>query len=242
MTGTRTPAPEVVVVPDADALADEAARRIEAIAVAADLSSPATIALAGGSTPRVAYRHLGSRCIAWAKLRLFFGDERCVPPDDDASNYRMVREAWLDRVPFPPGNVHRIHGELPPDAGATLAEAELRSEFRVAGVPRFDLMVLGIGSDGHTASLFPGGRELEVTDRMFVPVHRPELPQPDRVSLTMPVLNASRRVLFLAADGAKAEVIARSVAGDTDLPAGRVRPAGGTLTWILTEDAARLIP
>jgi 6-phosphogluconolactonase len=238
---TRTVTPEIVVVPDADALADEAARRIEAIAVGADFSAPATVALAGGSTPQVAYRHLGSRCVPWAKLRLFFGDERMVPPDDAGSNFRMVCEALLDRVPFPEGNVHRMHGELDPEDAARQAEEELRAEFGPHGVPRFDLMLLGIGPDGHTASLFPGAPELDVTDRLCVPVHRPDLPQPWRVTMTLPVLNNARRTMFLAADGKKADVIARSVAGDPEMPAGRVRPVDGTLTWILTEDAARLI-
>lgn len=235
---TEPVSPRVVVVPDADALADEAAIRIEEAALAVGAGRPALVALAGGSTPRVAYQHLGSRCVAWGKLRLFFGDERCVPPDDEGSNFRMVRRAWLDRVWFPEQNVHRIHGEMPPDAAATLAEAELRSEFVVAGMPRFDLMVLGIGVDGHTASLFPGAPELDVTDRLFVPVHRPDLPQPWRVSMTLPVLNAAHHVMFLASGADKADVVARAVAGDPDLPAGRVRPAAGTLTWIVTEDAA----
>lgn len=228
----------VLVVRDADALADEAAHRIEEAALAVGSGRPALVALAGGSTPRVAYQHLGSRCVAWGKLRLFFGDERCVPPDVEGSNYRMVKRAWLDRVWFPEANVHRIHGEMPPEAAATLAEAELRSEFVVAGIPRFDLMILGIGADGHTASLFPESAELDVADRLFVPVHRPDLPQPWRVSMTLPVLNAAHHVMFLASGADKAEVVARAVAGDASLPAGRVRPTSGTLTWILTEDAA----
>jgi 6-phosphogluconolactonase len=238
---TAPPTPEVVVVPEADALAVAAALRIEAVATAAAWDDPATVALAGGSTPKVAYRHFGSRCVAWAKLRLFWGDERCVPPDDPASNYGMVRGVLLDRVYMPPANVHRIHGELEPEEAARRAEEDLRREFPGQEIPRFDLMILGIGTDGHTASLFPGAPEVEVTDRLCVPVHRPELPQPWRVSMTLPVLNAAHHVMFLAADGAKAEVIARAVAGDPDLPAGRVRPPDGTLTWILTEDAARLV-
>ncbi|HWH13465.1 MAG TPA: 6-phosphogluconolactonase [Miltoncostaeaceae bacterium] len=233
--------PELVVVPDAHALAVEAALRIERVAVAADWDDPATLALAGGSTPRVAYQHLGSRCVAWAKLRLFFGDERCVPPDDADSNFHMVRNALLERVYMPEKNVHRMRGELPPAEGAAQAQEELRREFPGQAVPRFDLMILGIGTDGHTASLFPEAPELDVADRLCVPVHRPDLPQPWRISMTMPVLNAAHQVMFLASDGAKAEVIARAVAGDPSLPAGRVRPSDGTLTWILTEDAARLV-
>ena len=238
---TRGARPELIVLPDADALADEAARRIEAVAVGARPDGPATVALAGGSTPKVAYRHLSARPVPWARLRLFYGDERCVPPDDPGSNHRMVCEEWLDRVPLPPGNVHRIPGELEPEEAARRAEGDLRRSFGTAGVPRLDLVILGIGADGHTASLFPGGPELEVADRLMVPVHRPGLPQPWRVSMTLPVLNAARRVLFLAADGAKADVVARAVAGDPAIPAGRVRPADGTLTWMLTEAAAARI-
>jgi 6-phosphogluconolactonase len=227
--------PEVIVVPDGLALADLAAERIEDLAVASTPTVPATISLAGGSTPRAAYQRLGSRCAPWARMRIFFGDERCVPPDDEGSNYRMVREALLDRVPLLPEQVHRIRGELePPDAAAT-AEAELRSEFPGEDTPRLDLCVLGIGVDGHTASLFPGGPELDAGDRLMVPVHRPELPQPWRVSMTLRLINASRRVMFVANDAAKADVVARAIAGDPDIPAGRVRPSDGTLTWIITE-------
>lgn len=230
--------PEIVVVKDGAALADEAARRIEAVASDQAWGGTASVALAGGSTPRVAYQHLGSRCCPWAKLSIFFGDERCVPPDDEGSNYRMVREALINRVPFPEANVHRIQGELPPDEGAARAEEDLRRAFPRQDVPRFDLMVLGIGADGHTASLFPGAPELEETQRLTVPVHRPDLPQPWRVSMTLPVLNAAHRVLFLAADAAKGDVVRRAAAGDPALPAGRVQPTDGTETWIVTADVA----
>jgi 6-phosphogluconolactonase len=230
--------PEVIVVPDGLALADMAAERIEDLAVAATPLVPATISLAGGSTPRKAYQRLGSRCAPWARLRIFFGDERCVPPEDEGSNYRMVREALLDRVPLLPEQVHRIPGELEPDDAATAAEADLRAEFPDVTTPRLDLCVLGIGVDGHTASLFPGGPELDATDRLMVPVHRPELPQPWRVSMTLRLINASRRVMFVADDAAKAEVVARAIAGDPDIPAGRVRPDSGNVTWIITEATA----
>ncbi len=230
--------PEIVVVSDSAALADEAARRIEAVASDQAWGGTASVALAGGSTPRVAYQHLGSRCCPWAKLSIFFGDERCVPPDDEGSNYRMVREALIDRVPFPPDNVHRIHGELSPDEAAARAEEDLRRAFPRQDIPRFDLMVLGIGADGHTASLFPGSPEMDETERLMVPVHRPELPQPWRVSMTLPVLNAAARVLFLVADPAKGDVVRRAIAGDPALPAGRVQPTDGAETWIVTEDVA----
>jgi 6-phosphogluconolactonase len=230
--------PEVRVLPDATALSDAAALFIESIARGASMEQPLTLALAGGSTPRAMYQHLAGRTVAWAKVRVFFGDERCVPPADEGSNYRMAREAMLDRVPISPPHLHRIFGELPPEDAARRAEDDLRAHVSGDPVPRLDLIILGMGPDGHTASLFPGGPETEVTDRLMVPVHRPELPQPWRVSMTLPVLNAARRVVFLVADGAKAPMVARAIAGDESIPAGRVRPTDGELIWMVTEAAA----
>ncbi|MFN8108595.1 MAG: 6-phosphogluconolactonase [Thermoleophilia bacterium] len=233
-----TGAPEVVVVPDGIALADAAAERVEELAIAATPQRPATIALAGGSTPKSMYQHLGSRCLPFVRMRLFFGDERCVPPDDPGSNYRMVREALLVRTGFPEGLVHRIPGELPPQEGADAAERDLRAAFPGQDPPRLDMVLLGLGPDGHTASLFPGAPELAITDRWMVPVHRPEMPQPWRVSMTLAVLCAAGRVLFVADDPEKAEVVARAIAGDPELPAGLVRPTDGMLTFIITERTA----
>ena len=234
--------PRLVVVPDMDALADLAAQRIEQVALAAAPGTRATIALAGGATPRAAYRHLAARCPPWARVEFFFGDERCVPPDDPASNYGMAREALLDRIPLRPEQVHRIRGELEPAAAAEEAEAALRTAVAGSPLPVLDLVVLGMGPDGHTASLFPGAPELDERERLFVPVHRSELPQPWRVTMTLPVLNAARRVLVLVGDAAKATVLPRAVAGDPAVPAGRVRPEPGGLTWIVTEAAAAGLP
>ena len=233
--------PEVIVVPDGLALADEAAERIEALAVASSTEKPATVSLAGGRTPRVAYQHLGSRCVPWARLQLFFGDERLVPPDDEASNYRLSREAFLERMAVPPTAIHRIKGELEPEAAAAAAEAEVRAVMGVSAgtVPRLDLCLLGIGPDGHTASLFPDDPALDVTDRLMVPVHRPEMPQPWRVTMTMPFINASRRVLFLVDGAEKADVVARAIDGDRSIPAGRVRPTDGELVFLITEATTR---
>ena len=230
--------PDVRVLPDPTALSDAAALLIESIALRASLKEPLTLALAGGSTPKSMYQHLAARSVPWGKVRVFFGDERCVPPDDVGSNYRMAREAMLDRVPLNPAYLHRILGELPPDEAAQRAEDDLRANVTGDPIPRLDLIVLGIGPDGHTASLFPGGPESEVTDRLMVPVHRPDLPQPWRVSMTLPVLNAARRVVVLVADGAKAPMVARALAGDETIPAGRVRPTDGELIWMVTEAAA----
>lgn len=232
MSGTR----QVVVVDDLAGLADEAAARIERLVLEAPAGGRATIALAGGSTPRATYQHLAARCPPWGRVEFFFGDERCVPPDDEGSNYRMAREALLDRIPLRPEQVHRIPGELPPEEAAAEAERELRAAVPGDPVPVLDLVLLGMGPDGHTASLFPGGPELE-SGRLMLPVHRPELPQPWRVSMTLRVINAARRVLMVVGDAAKAPVVPRAVAGDPELPAGRVKPQG-ELTWLLTRAAA----
>lgn len=229
--------PRVLVVDDLPALADEAAARIERVALEAPVGGRATIALAGGDTPRATYQHLAARCPPWGRVEFFFGDERCVPPDHEASNYRMAREALLDRIPLRPEQVHRIRGELPPDEAAADAERTLRAAVPGEPWPVLDLVLLGMGPDGHTASLFPGGPELNETQRLMVPVHRPELPQPWRVSMTLPVINAARRVLMVVGGAEKAPVVARAVAGDPELPAGRLNPQG-ELTWLLTRAAA----
>ena len=228
---------EIVVVADVSALADEAAARIERVALEAPAGGTATIALAGGGTPRAAYQHLAGRCPPWGRMAFFFGDERCVPPDADGSNFGMAREALLDRIPLRPEQIHRVLGELDPEEAARRAEEDLRASVPGSPWPVFDLVILGMGPDGHTASLFPGAPELDEQTRLMVPVHRPEMPQPWRVSMTMPVINAARRVLVLVGGAAKAPMVPRAIAGDTTIPAGRVRPQGH-LTWLVTEDAA----
>jgi 6-phosphogluconolactonase len=229
--------PQVVVVPDMAALADEAAARVERVLLETPVGERASIALSGGSTPRAAYQHLAARCPPWARADFFFGDERIVPPDADGSNYKMANDALLDRLPLKEDQVHRIAGELPPDEAADRAEADLRACVPGDPVPQLDLILLGMGPDGHTASLFPGAPELEETGRLMVPVHRPEMPQPWRVSMTMPVLNAGKRVLVLVGGAEKAPMVKRALAHDPSIPAGRLDPAG-QYSWILTEDAA----
>ena len=229
--------PEVLVVPGMAALADEAAARVERVLLDTPAGTRASVALSGGSTPRAAYQHLAARCPPWARVDFFFGDERVVPPDAEGSNYRMAREALLDRIPLLPGQVHRIPGELSPEEAAASAEEDLRSSAPGDPVPRLDLVLLGMGPDGHTASLFPGAPELEETERLMVSVHRPEMPQPWRVSMTLPVLNAGKRVLVVVGGAEKAPMVPRAIAGDPEIPAGRLNPQGA-FTWLLTEDAA----
>ncbi len=232
-----TESTEIVIVADLPALADEAAARIERIALDTPPGGTATIALAGGATPRAAYQHLAGRCPPWGRVEFFFGDERCVPPDAEGSNYGMAHEALLDRIPLRPDQVHRVFGELDPDEAARRAEDDLRSSVSGSPWPVLDLVILGMGPDGHTASLFPGAPELDASERLMVPVHRPDLPQPWRVSMTMPVINAARRILMVVGGADKAPMVRRAIAADPTIPSGRLRPAG-LMTWLLTEDAA----
>jgi 6-phosphogluconolactonase len=224
----------------ARAAAEEVARRAEA-AVAA--RGAFTLALAGGSTPRALYRLLADpgapfrARIAWPAVHAFFGDERAVPPDSFDSNARMAREALLDHVPV--GSVHRIAGELGADEAAARCEADLRAHFGDAPVPRFDLVLLGLGSDGHTASLFPGSPALAVRDRWAVAGPPGLPPLVPRVTLTLPVLDAARAVLFLVAGADKAAPLRRLVrprAGEEPIPAARVHPQGELL--VLADEAA----
>lgn len=229
--------PNVVVVRDTAALADEAGMHVERVLLQTPVGERASIALSGGHTPRAAYQHLAARCPPWARANFFFGDERIVPPDAEGSNFKMADDALLHRLPLNPDQVHRILGELSPDEAAARAEEDLRASVPGDPYPRLDLVLLGMGPDGHTASLFPGSAELEVTDRLMVPVHRPEMPQPWRVSMTLPVLNAGKRVLVVVGGAEKAPMVPRAIARDPEIPAGRLDPEG-EFTWLLTEDAA----
>ena len=198
------------------------------------------VVLAGGSTPKVTYEILARDYrgrIDWGNVHAFFGDERAVPPDHEDSNYRMTREALLDHVPV--GSVHRMQGELPPDEAAEAYEQELRDFFGSDDLPRFDLILLGTGDDGHTASLFPETSALEVHDRWVVanPVLKLET---TRITLTVPIINAARAVYFLVAGEGKAGPVAEILEGNPDpreYPASLIHPQGGP-TWMLDQAAA----
>jgi 6-phosphogluconolactonase len=202
------------------------------------------VVLAGGSTPKTTYEALArdySGELDWGRVHVFFGDERTVPPDHEDSNYRMAYEALLSRVPV--GGVHRMHGELPPAEAAAAYEEELRGFFGPDGVPAFDLILLGIGEDGHTASLFPETSALDVTDRWVVanPVLKLET---TRLTLTVPAINAAKAVAFLVAGEGKAETLKEILQGEVDpraYPAKFIRPEGGDLTWMVDRAAASLL-
>jgi 6-phosphogluconolactonase len=231
---------------DVRVLEDPAAACAEMLAEAARAGQH--ICLTGGSTPKLAYEQAASLESDWSRATLWWGDDRCVPADDDLSNYRLAREALLDRLPDDGAPVaQRIPCEAGPHAGADDYERALRAEFGADGVPALDLMLLGLGPDAHVASLFPGQPTLDVTDRLCVGVEeagwKPYVP---RVSMTMPVLRAARRIVFLVAGDDKAEAVERAfgpgVEPNRDAPGSMVRPTGGELILLLDEAAASHLP
>ncbi len=235
---------DLVVVSDVDRLAQVAAKRFVALASAAiNERGRFVVALSGGSTPRPMYRRLAEEpqalAVDWSRVELFWGDERCVPPDHADSNYRMARRALLDGdqhdgVGIPDTQVHRIRGELPPREAAAVYRKELNAVLGEDG--RFDLILLGLGTDGHTASLFPGTTAVEERGRDVVAVCVEKLAS-WRVTLTLPAINRARHVIFLVSGERKADALARIRAGD-EAPASMVQPVEGTLTWLVDRDAA----
>ena len=230
-------APRPLVVDDPAAAATER--------LAAAVAAGRQLALSGGSTPRAAYERLAALDLDWSRCTLWFGDERCVPPDDERSNFGMVRAALLDRLPAGDGPaVRRIRGELGPDEGAAAYERELRDAFG-DGPPRLDLVLLGIGPDGHCASLFPNDPALGERRRSAVGVPRAGLPPfVPRVTLTLPAINAAREVVFLIAGAEKADAVARAFGGEPtpEVPASLVRPSSGRLELLVdAAAAARLV-
>jgi 6-phosphogluconolactonase len=210
MTASDPSQPTLVVASDADGLARLAADRVRVLAGdALAARGRFRIALAGGSTPRALYAHLAAaRDLDWRRVDVFFGDERSVGPDDAQSNFRMAREALLQPAAVPPENVRRLRGEDPDlDAAARDYEAALGG----AASPPFDLVLLGMGGDGHTASLFPGTTALDEQQRLCVAVEVPQL-KTRRLTLTYPVLLAAREVMFLVAGADKADTL-RDVLG-----------------------------
>lgn len=232
---------------DLDSLSAAAAELVSAASSAAIQDRGRfVLALAGGSTPRRLYALLADRPwrdqIDWARWHVFLGDERVVPADDPQSNFRMAQESLLDRAPIPRAHIHRARTELgDPERAAADYERQIREFFRVAApdIPRFDLVLLGIGSDGHTASLFPGKPALDEASRLVVATEPGRLPPSvDRITFTFPLINASRTVCFLVAGADKAPALqsVRENAGADSAPAARVRPTQGAMHWLI--DAA----
>jgi 6-phosphogluconolactonase len=241
-------AAELKVVPDATSLYAMAAEEFCSCgqpAIAA--RGRFCVALSGGNTPRGVYSLLAEKkkdSLAWDKVYIFFGDERNVPPDHPDSNYRMARESVLSRLPIPAANVFRIPAELSADAAAGQYEQSLRGFFGLGGGswPQFDLILLGIGEDGHTASLFPGSPALREQSRLVV-ANPVEKFHSERITLTYPVLNHALEVLFLVSGQGKAPIL-RDIfdpAMKGRYPAQAVQPEHGKVLWIVDRDAAGLL-
>jgi 6-phosphogluconolactonase len=241
------------VVADAAALAAHAAEQMtQAAEKAVATRGRARIAVSGGSTPKAAFALLADPAqpwqarMPWEKLDLYWVDERCVPPDHADSNYRMTREVLLDTVPLPPAQVHRMEGELEPEVAAARYESLLRNTFRLEGAetPRFDLVALGMGPDGHTASLFPHTDAIHELGRLVAANHVPQK-NTWRLTLTWPVINSAGAVFFLIGGADKAETVRDVFIGERDverLPSQLIWPASGILTLILDQAAAALLP
>ncbi|MGH2442247.1 MAG: 6-phosphogluconolactonase [Chloroflexota bacterium] len=239
---------EVITEPTAQELAGVAAERFIAAAHRAiDDHGMFRVALSGGNTPRALYEKLAvesSKSEIWDCVQVFFSDERFVPPDSTESNFHLAKTTLLSRVPIPERFVYRVATvEIPPEAAAKAYEDELRRVFavRMPDVPRFDLILLGLGEDGHTASLFPDTEALRVQDRLVVANFVSKL-NTWRVTFTYPLINAAEHVIFLVQGEGKAEMVRRVVDGAPDLPASGVHPDSGTLTWLLDQAAASRLP
>ena len=236
---------DLAVLRSAAALADAAAGRFVAAAGDAIASrGQFIVALSGGSTPRDTYLRLGTGALAskvmWSRVQVLWGDERCVPPDDLESNYRMARETLLDRVPVPAANVHRIHGEDDPATAAGVYETTLRALLRTPAGARIDLVLLGLGEDGHTASLFPGSAAVHEQTR-WVMAARAAAASMWRITLTPAVINAAAEVLFLVSGSAKAGTLSRVLEGPRrpeELPAQAIAPSNGRVRWCVDAAAA----
>ena len=241
------------VADDAPALAAKAAgyltQKIEAAIHARGL---ARIAVSGGSTPKALFALLADATqpyrarIDWSRLELFWVDERCVAPEHAESNYRMTREALLNHVPLRPAQIHRMEGELEPEVAAARYESELRNSFGLDGaeLPRFDVVALGMGPDGHTASIFPGTEAIYNLTSLATANY---VAQKDtwRLTLTWPVINQAREVFFIIGGIDKAETVRAVWMGERDvdrLPSQLIRPAGGILAVLLDKGAASLLP
>jgi len=237
-----------IVLENPDELTEEAAKLfVESAQQALSAHDMFCVALSGGSTPRPLYEKLAlppyRDQIDWHRMQVYFSDERFVPPDSPESNFHMANEALLSKVDIPERFIHQVATvDISPAESAELYEEGIRRVFEIglAEIPHFDLILLGLGPDGHTASLFPGSEALDVADRIVVANFVRKL-DAWRITFTYPLINAARRVVFLVQGEDKAEVVARVWSGDTELPAARVKPTAGELLWLLDATAAARI-
>ncbi len=237
-----------------DALSRAAAEHfVKKVRSAVEARGVARIAISGGGSPKPVFALLADPrqpyrdVMPWDRLRIFWVDERCVPPDSPDSNYGNARDLLLSKVPLAPEHIVRIEGELDPEEGAARYEAAIRAHFRLEGaeIPIFDAIQLGMGDNAHTASLFPHTEALHETIRIAVANDVPEAKQGHRITLTSPVINAGREVFFLIQGADKAEPLKEVLLGAWDpetLPAQLIQPQGGRLLFLLDRAVARLLP
>jgi 6-phosphogluconolactonase len=242
---------EIKILPDAEAVAQDAAVRwVESARAAVEARGAFRVALSGGSTPRRLYELMASESLReqapWAQTYIFWGDERRVPASHPDSNYHLARVTLIDHVPVPLEHVFRMDGEGLARSAAREYEEALRLHFdlRRGQWPRFDLVLLGLGTDGHTASIFPGTRAVSDLSNMAIVYEVPQLGM-ERMTLTLPVLNNAQHILFMVTGAEKAAVVKAVLAGEhrpSTYPAQAVKPVDGTLTWLLDEEAAAQLP
>ena len=238
----------VQVLPDLEAISHHAASLFVEMAKKAFIQKTRfAVVISGGSTPRKLYGLLSSEeyghQIDWEKVHFFWADERCVPKDHEESNFKVSFDSLLSKVSIPVGNIYRIRSEEDPEKAARDYEKEIRVFFGNLDWPVFDLIILGMGEDGHTASLFPGSKSLEERERLAVPVYL-EKPGINRITLTLPVLNHGSQILFLVSGRSKATVLSE-VLGEGHkrdrYPAGLIDPVYGELLWLIDQEAAHKI-
>jgi 6-phosphogluconolactonase len=229
---------DVVAIRTANFVADAANFILTQARAALSERNEFRIALSGGQTPRPVYSEFGrlARELPWERVRFTFGDERCVPPNDPGSNFHMVREALFAPYAVPDGSIIRMRGEIDPQRAAQEYEDQLAllATQRGETIYRHDLILLGMGDDGHTASLFPGSAALEEQVRRVVANFVPKL-NSWRLTITLPLINHSRQILFLVSGEKKRDLLERVLEGDQEFPVSRVAPANGGLTWMISE-------
>jgi 6-phosphogluconolactonase len=240
---------QIAIYPDTNTLSHEAAQYVVRLAnESIVMHGRFTIALSGGSTPRTLYSLLGSTPyrdqIDWTKVEIFWSDERCVSPDDPESNFHLAQQVLLNSIPISERQIHRMPADQADrNAASQSYTEEMRRTFGTNGIPNFDLLQLGMGPEGHTASLFPHQPSLGERQRLVMPVSVPK-PPPDRLTFTPPLLNAAHHILFLVTGDEKADAVHAVLEGDyqpEEYPAQIVRPTNGDVTWMLdTRAAAKL--
>lgn len=241
--------PRIVIAETHEALAQEGAEIfLKASRPFAKRGEPFSVALSGGTTPRAMHRLLGKpplrSAVPWERIHIFWGDERCVPYDNSGSNFGTAMKDFLKDIGIPLSHVHPMPTEVEPDKGARLYEKELRDFFRSGreSFPAFDLVFLGMGADGHTASLFPGRDTLNEEKRWVVAVKEGGDPAVPRLTTTIPFLNRARQIVFLVSGKQKAHTLKEILeGGSVEYPAQKIRPAKGRVTWLLDREAASLL-